>query len=132
MAVLALALGIGANTAIFSVADAFLRSACGWRWVRSGLQCCAWLVGRGMLLAGIGLGIGLTGSIFIARPLSSLIFGVSATDWGTFGGVLAAMAAVSLAASYIPARRGWIRRPRYGTSGRRYKRVAVRSATRAH
>ena len=63
------------------------------------------LVGRGMLLAAIGLGIGLTGSIFIARLLSSLIFGVSATDWGTFGGVLAAMAAVSLAASYIPARR---------------------------
>jgi putative ABC transport system permease protein len=63
------------------------------------------LVGRGMLLAGIGLGIGLTGSIFIARLLSSLIFGVSATDWGTFGGVLAAMAAVSLAASYIPALR---------------------------
>jgi putative ABC transport system permease protein len=44
------------------------------------------LVGRGMLLAAIGLGIGLTGSIFIARLLSSLIFGVSATDWGTFGG----------------------------------------------
>jgi putative ABC transport system permease protein len=63
------------------------------------------LVGRGMLLAGIGLGIGLAGSVFIARLLSSLIFGVSATDWTTFGGVLAAMAAVSLAASYIPARR---------------------------
>jgi putative ABC transport system permease protein len=63
------------------------------------------LVGRGMLLAGIGLGIGLTGSIFIARLLSSLIFGVSATDWTTFGGVLAAMATVSLAASYIPSRR---------------------------
>jgi len=63
------------------------------------------LVGRGMLLAGIGLAIGLAGSIFIARLLSSLIFGVSATDWTTFGGVLAAMAAVSLAASYIPARR---------------------------
>jgi putative ABC transport system permease protein len=63
------------------------------------------LVGRGMLLAGIGLGIGLAGSVFIARLLSSLIFGVSATDWTTFGGVLAAMATVSLAASYIPARR---------------------------
>jgi len=63
------------------------------------------LVGRGMLLAGIGLAIGLAGSIFIARLLSSLIFGVSATDWTTFGGVLAAMAAVTLAASYIPARR---------------------------
>ena len=63
------------------------------------------LVGRGMLLAGIGLAIGLAGAIFLARLLSSLIFGVSATDWSTFGGVLAAMAAVALAASYIPARR---------------------------
>jgi putative ABC transport system permease protein len=81
------------------------------------------LVGRGMLLAGIGLGIGLTGSIFIARLLSSLIFGVSATDWTTFGGVLAAMAAVSLAASYIPAgaRPSWIRRSRCGTSRGPYK-----------
>jgi len=63
------------------------------------------LVGRGMLLAGIGLGIGFAGSFFLARLLSGLIFGVSATDWTTFGGVLAAMAAVALAASYIPARR---------------------------
>jgi len=58
-----------------------------------------------MLLAGIGLAIGFTGSVFLARLLSSLIFGVSSTDWTTFGGVLAAMAAVAFAASYIPARR---------------------------
>ena len=63
------------------------------------------LVGRGMLLAGVGLAIGFTGSVFLARLLSSLIFGVSATDWTTFGGVLAAMTTVALAASYIPARR---------------------------
>jgi len=63
------------------------------------------LVGRGMLLAGVGLAIGLAGSIFIARLLSSLIFGVGASDWTTFGGVLAGMTAVALAASYIPARR---------------------------
>ena len=63
------------------------------------------LVGRGMWLAGIGLAIGLAGAVFLARLLSSLIFGVSATDWTTFGGVLAAMAAVAFAASYIPARR---------------------------
>ena len=63
------------------------------------------LVGRGMLLAGTGLAIGFAGSIFLARLLSGLIFGVSATDWTTFGAVLAAMAAVALAASYVPARR---------------------------
>jgi putative ABC transport system permease protein len=63
------------------------------------------LVGRGMFLTAIGLAIGLAGAVFLARLLSNLIYGVSATDWTTFGGVAAAMAIVSLAASYIPARR---------------------------
>ena len=63
------------------------------------------LVGRGMLLAAAGLAIGLATSVFLARLLSRLIFGVSATDWTTFGGVPLALVAVSLAANYFPARR---------------------------
>ncbi len=63
------------------------------------------LVGRGMLLAGVGLAIGFAGSVLLARMLGSLIFGVGATDWSTFAGVLGAMTIVALAASYIPARR---------------------------
>ena len=63
------------------------------------------LVGRGMLLAGAGLAIGFTASIFLARLMSRLLFGVSANDWSTFGGILLALAAVALVASYVPARR---------------------------
>ena len=63
------------------------------------------LVGRGMFLTAIGLAIGLAGAVFLARLLSNLIYGVSATDWTTFGGVAAVMTIVSLAASYVPARR---------------------------
>jgi len=63
------------------------------------------LVGRGMLLAAAGLAIGFTASIFLARLMSRLLFGVSANDWSTFGGILLALAAVALVASYIPARR---------------------------
>ena len=63
------------------------------------------LVRRGMLLSAAGLAIGFTASLFLARLMSRLIFGVSATDWSTFGGTLLALAAVALGASYIPARR---------------------------
>ncbi|HTQ58316.1 MAG TPA: ABC transporter permease [Bryobacteraceae bacterium] len=63
------------------------------------------LVGHGMLLVAIGLGIGLAGSVMLARLLSGILFGVSATDWVTYSGMLAALAAVAFAATYIPARR---------------------------
>jgi len=63
------------------------------------------LMAHGMLLVGIGLAIGMAGSFYLARWLSDVIFGVSATDWSTFGGVAAALAGVALVASYIPARR---------------------------
>ena len=53
----------------------------------------------------IGLGIGLAGSLASTRFLSSLLFGVSATDPLTFAGVILLLALVALAACYIPARR---------------------------
>jgi ABC-type antimicrobial peptide transport system permease subunit len=37
--------------------------------------------------------------------LSSLLYGVSVTDPATFGGVVLVLGAVSLVASYLPARR---------------------------
>jgi len=63
------------------------------------------VVGRGALITGIGLAIGLSVSILMARVLSGLIFGVSAMDWTTFGGVSLALTAAAITASYIPARR---------------------------
>jgi putative ABC transport system permease protein len=60
---------------------------------------------RGIALTAIGLTIGLALSYGLARLLASLIVGVAATDLATFGGVMALLAFVALAASYIPARR---------------------------
>jgi ABC-type antimicrobial peptide transport system permease subunit len=52
-----------------------------------------------------GLVAGLVGAIAAARALRSLLFGVTATDATTFAVVAAALLAVALAASYLPARR---------------------------
>ena len=63
------------------------------------------VMGRGMLITGIGLLIGFAISFPVARVLSSLIYGVSSSDWQTFAGVSFALAASALTASYIPTRR---------------------------
>jgi putative ABC transport system permease protein len=63
------------------------------------------ILSRGLLLTGIGLTIGLALSVAMARAISGLIFGVGATDFATFGAVIAALAAVALLACWIPARR---------------------------
>jgi ABC-type antimicrobial peptide transport system permease subunit len=58
-----------------------------------------------MLLAGIGLGIGILGSLAFTRVLSSLLFGVSPRDPVTLAIVAAVLAAVAFIACYVPARR---------------------------
>jgi predicted permease len=63
------------------------------------------VVGQGMLLAFIGVGIGLVASFLLTRAMSSLLFGVSATDPLTFVGISLLLALVAFLACYIPARR---------------------------
>jgi putative ABC transport system permease protein len=60
---------------------------------------------RGMVTAGFGLAIGLPISFLLARLMASLIYGVSANDSVTFGGITATLIAVAAVAIYIPARR---------------------------
>jgi len=60
---------------------------------------------RGFRLIGAGLVIGLVGSMIASRVLGALLFGVSATDPGTFAAVVAIQASVAAAALYLPARR---------------------------
>lgn len=68
-------------------------------------QVLRWIAGRGIRLAGIGLGIGLAIAFVVAQLLSSLMMGVSATDPLIFAGIPVLLAAIALAACYIPARR---------------------------
>ena len=63
------------------------------------------VVGNGMLLTGIGIAIGLPLAFGLARALSSLLFGVSATDPFAFIGLPLILGAVAFLASYLPARR---------------------------
>jgi len=63
------------------------------------------VVGQGLRLALIGVAIGIGGALALTRFLSSLLFGVTATDPLTFIAVSIVMAGVALLACYIPARR---------------------------
>jgi ABC-type antimicrobial peptide transport system permease subunit len=62
------------------------------------------ILSEGMSLILIGLGVGLAGSLASTRFLSSLLFGVTATDPLTFAAVILLLALVALTACYIPAR----------------------------
>ena len=62
-------------------------------------------VGRGVILAAIGLAIGLGGAAALSRFLSGFLFHVSPGDPATFAGVALLLTLVSLVASYVPARR---------------------------
>jgi putative ABC transport system permease protein len=63
------------------------------------------MVRQGMLLAGIGVVIGLAASFGLNRFLANLLFGVKATDPVTYAAVAAILVSVALLATYIPARR---------------------------
>jgi predicted permease len=63
------------------------------------------VVAQGMRLAAAGLVLGLIVAFAAMRYLSSLLFGVSAHDPLTFGGVALVLALAAVLACYIPARR---------------------------
>ncbi len=63
------------------------------------------IIGEGMKLAAIGIAVGLIASLALTRVMSSLLFGVSATDPLTFVTNSLLLTAVALLACYIPARR---------------------------
>ena len=63
------------------------------------------VIGQGLTLTLIGLLIGLVGSFWLTRFLSSLLFHLSATDALTYITASAAMLLVAALACYLPARR---------------------------
>jgi ABC-type antimicrobial peptide transport system permease subunit len=62
-------------------------------------------VRQGLWLAGIGATLGLVAATGLTRLMSSLLFGVTALDPVTYISVSALLIAVSVLASYLPARR---------------------------
>jgi putative ABC transport system permease protein len=63
------------------------------------------VVRQGMLLAGVGLGLGLLAAFGLTRVMASLLFGVSVTDPVTYLGLALLLGVIALLACYIPARR---------------------------
>jgi predicted permease len=63
------------------------------------------VVGEGFEIALAGLAVGVMGALALTHSLSSMLFGVSATDPATLAGAAALLAAVALLACYVPARR---------------------------
>ena len=65
----------------------------------------AMVVGQGMKLSLAGVAIGLAGAFALTGVMRSLLFGVSASDPFTYAVVALLLAAISLMACYVPARR---------------------------
>jgi putative ABC transport system permease protein len=63
------------------------------------------VLGQGMLLAVLGVGIGIAGAIALTGLVKSLLFEVPPTDVLTFSGVGLTLLAAAALASYLPARR---------------------------
>jgi putative ABC transport system permease protein len=63
------------------------------------------VIRQGMLLAGVGLIVGIAIGSAVTRVLSDMLYGVSARDPLTFVGVPVLLLLVAFLACYIPARR---------------------------
>jgi putative ABC transport system permease protein len=63
------------------------------------------VVRQGMLVATVGLALGLAGALAAARLMTGLLYGVSPYDVATFAAVTVVIALATLAANWVPALR---------------------------
>jgi len=68
-------------------------------------QVLALILRRGLILAAIGIGLGLAGAAAGARYLQGMLFGIAPLDPSTFAAVSLMFGLVAAAACYVPARR---------------------------
>jgi hypothetical protein len=106
-AALALLLGAGgvfsvmAFTVTQRTQEMGLRQALG----ASGGEILRHVVGQGVVLAAVGIAVGLLGTVTLGRTLSGLLYEVDPLDPVILGGVSALLGAVAVLACYLPARR---------------------------
>jgi len=93
--------GVVANSVARRNREIGIRMALGAR----GPDVARWFVGQGMTWVVGGIALGLVGAVAASRLISSLLYGVTATDLPTYLGGAVALAAVAFVASLIPARR---------------------------
>jgi len=63
------------------------------------------ILGQGLRTISAGVGIGIVGALALSRTVESMLFGVTAKDPLTFGGVALLLVGTGLLACYLPARR---------------------------
>ena len=122
LAIMTLALGIGANTAVFSVVNSvtslqddrvgsvrstlmLLLGAVVFVLLIATANIANLLLANGPRLTIIGVVIGLLGAFTLTRLMKALLFDVQPTDLLTFGSVAVLLSLVALVACYLPARR---------------------------
>lgn len=62
-------------------------------------------VRHGLVLAGLGVALGVTAAAAITRLMASLLFGVTPMDLGTYVGASLSLVAAASLAAYLPSRR---------------------------
>jgi ABC-type antimicrobial peptide transport system permease subunit len=63
------------------------------------------VLGEGMKLAAAGIGVGLLAALWLARYVSTLLFGVTPFDAVSYSATVAILLTVTVLACYVPARR---------------------------
>jgi predicted lysophospholipase L1 biosynthesis ABC-type transport system permease subunit len=63
------------------------------------------VVRSGVVMAGLGIVVGLGGAFLVTRFMQSLLFGVAPTDPVTFATITGGLLLMALVAAYVPARR---------------------------
>ena len=71
----------------------------------SGPSVQAMVVRQGLMLATVGVVLGLVAAGLLSSVMGSILYGVSSTDPVTYGAVAAALVVVATAASWLPAMR---------------------------
>ena len=89
----------------YSVSTRTREIGIGWRWVQLAAVCCGSSFWQGMLLSCIAVGVGLPLALGASRVASGVLYGTTSHDPITFTTVPLFLAAVTLLACWIPARR---------------------------